>query len=106
MAFEVRAGTRTTSPPAPTRATAPRRARLPCRWRRPSLPTALGIDLVSFLEKNRVREGDVLEILKRLGEGRPGEAVTVGSCGLDKALSLGRESIAWGQQGARTRIPT
>jgi putative selenate reductase molybdopterin-binding subunit len=62
------------------------------------LASQLGVDQVEFVEKNRVREGDVLEILKSLGEGRPGEAVTVGSCGLDKALAIGRQSIAWGQR--------
>jgi len=62
------------------------------------LASELGIDQVEFIEKNQVREGDVLEILKSLGEGRPGEAVTVGSCGLDKALALGRQSISWGQR--------
>jgi putative selenate reductase molybdopterin-binding subunit len=62
------------------------------------LAAELGIDHVEFLEKNRVREGDVLEIMKSLGEGRPGEVVTVGSCGLEKALAQGRQSIAWGRR--------
>jgi putative selenate reductase molybdopterin-binding subunit len=62
------------------------------------LAAELGIDQMEFIEKNRVREGDRLEILKSLGEGRPGEAVTVGSCGLEKALSLGRQSIEWGHR--------
>ncbi|MGA2976535.1 MAG: molybdopterin cofactor-binding domain-containing protein [Spirochaetia bacterium] len=59
------------------------------------LAAELGIDLVEFIEKNRVREGDVLEILKCLGEGRPGAATRVRSCGLDKALAVGRQSIEW-----------
>jgi putative selenate reductase molybdopterin-binding subunit len=62
------------------------------------LAAELGIDQMEFVEKNRVREGDVLEIMKSLGEGRPGEVVTVGSCGLDKALVLGRQSIEWGHR--------
>ena len=36
------------------------------------LAAALGIDLLAFIRKNHVRQGDVLEILKSLGEGRPG----------------------------------
>ncbi len=63
------------------------------------LAAALGIDLLAFIRKNHVRQGDVLEILKSLGEGRPGEAVTVGSCGLDKALEEGAASIGWGVKG-------
>ncbi len=69
------------------------------------LAAELGIDHLAFLEKNRVREGDVLEILKSLGEGRPGEVVTVGSCGLDKALALGRAEHRVGMQRARSQDP-
>jgi putative selenate reductase molybdopterin-binding subunit len=65
------------------------------------LAAQLNIDHLEFLEKNRVREGDVLEILKCLGEGRPGAATRVRSCGLDRALAEGRRSIGWG-----TREPT
>jgi putative selenate reductase molybdopterin-binding subunit len=62
------------------------------------LASALGIDLLTFVRKNHVREGDLLSILKSLGEGRPGEAVTVGSCGLEKALAEGAASIGWGRR--------
>ncbi len=58
----------------------------------------IGMDHLAFIEKNRVREGDVLEILKSLGEGRPGEAVRVSTCGLDKAIAEGRASIGWGRR--------
>ncbi|MGA2614443.1 MAG: molybdopterin-dependent oxidoreductase Mo/Fe-S-binding subunit [Spirochaetia bacterium] len=60
------------------------------------LADALGMDLVSFLDRNHVREGDVLEILKSLGEGRAGAAAHVRSCGLDRALQQGCRSIGWG----------
>jgi len=56
---------------------------------------AIGMDHLAFVEKNRVREGDVLEILKSLGEGRPGAATRVRSCGLEKAILQGRASIDW-----------
>jgi len=72
------------------------------------LASGLGIDQADFLDRNRVREGDVLEILKSLGEGRPGEVATVGSCGLEKALAEGRQSIGWGQRssGADAEVRT
>jgi putative selenate reductase molybdopterin-binding subunit len=60
----------------------------------------LGMDLLSFLDKNHVREGDTLSILKSLGEGRAGVASRVGSCGLDRAVKRGRESMAWGAASA------
>jgi putative selenate reductase molybdopterin-binding subunit len=62
------------------------------------LAAELGMDYLAFIEKNRVREGDVLEILKCLGEGRPGAATRVRSCGLEQALSEGCRSIEWGKR--------
>jgi putative selenate reductase molybdopterin-binding subunit len=64
------------------------------------LAAELGIDQYAFLEKNRVREGDVLEILKSLGEGRPGAATKVQSCGLQKAMEEGARSIGWARHKA------
>jgi putative selenate reductase molybdopterin-binding subunit len=60
------------------------------------LAEKLGMDLVAFLGRNHVREGDVLDILKSLGEGREGSAAHVRSCGLERALSKGSQSIGWG----------
>jgi len=60
------------------------------------LADKLGMDLVGFLDRNHVREGDVLEILKSLGEGRAGAPAHVRSCGLDRALAQGCRSIGWG----------
>ena len=63
------------------------------------LAKELDMDPLDVIETNRVREGEVLEILKCLGEGREGAAVKVESCGLDEALKKGRELIGWGQRG-------
>jgi len=60
------------------------------------LAEKLGMDLAAFLSRNHVREGDVLEILKSLGEGREGAAAHVRSCGLDRALAQGCRSMKWG----------
>ena len=62
------------------------------------LADTLGMDYLEFIEINRVREGSVLEILRCLGEGKAGSAVTVRSCGLEQALSEGREMIGWGRR--------
>ncbi|MBI9103140.1 MAG: molybdopterin-dependent oxidoreductase Mo/Fe-S-binding subunit [Spirochaetales bacterium] len=59
------------------------------------LSAKLGIDHFDFIEKNRIGEGSVLEILKCLGEGREGAVATVGSCGLEGALTRGRKLIDW-----------
>ncbi len=66
----------------------------------------LGMDPLAFLEKNRVREGAMLEILKCLGEGREGVPQLVYSCGLGPALERGAELIEWGVpvEGAEPHI--
>ena len=59
---------------------------------------ALGMDHRDLIEKNRVREGVWLEIMKSLGEGREGAPVKVESCGLGPALERGAEMINWGKK--------
>jgi putative selenate reductase molybdopterin-binding subunit len=59
---------------------------------------ALGMDQLAFLEKNRVREGDVLEIMRSLGEGREGAVVKVGTCGLGEALARGARMMGWDER--------
>lgn len=61
---------------------------------------ALHMDQLAFLEKNRVREGDVLEIMRSLGEGREGVAVKVGTCGLGEALAEGARMMGWEERPA------
>jgi putative selenate reductase molybdopterin-binding subunit len=56
----------------------------------------LGLDPLEFIDKNRVREGAMLEILRCLGEGREGVPQLVHTCGLGPALEQGRKLINWG----------
>jgi putative selenate reductase molybdopterin-binding subunit len=65
---------------------------------------ALGMDQLAFLEKNRVREGDVLEILRSLGEGREGSAVKVATCGLGEALAEGARMMGWKERTAGASV--
>ena len=62
------------------------------------LAAELEMDQLELIEKNRVREGVMLEILKCLGEGREGKPERVASCGLEPALKKGAELIKWGQK--------
>ncbi|MBI4859518.1 MAG: molybdopterin-dependent oxidoreductase Mo/Fe-S-binding subunit [Candidatus Riflebacteria bacterium] len=62
------------------------------------LARELKMDHLELLEKNRVREGAVLEILKCLGEGREGKPELVSSCGLGPALKRGADLIGWGKR--------
>ena len=62
------------------------------------LAEELEMDPLELIEKNRVGEGSMLEILKCLGEGREGTAARVSSCGLEEALKQGAEMIGWGHR--------
>ena len=61
------------------------------------LAEELGMDQMELIEKNRVREGSVLEILRCLGEGREGTPQKVITCGLGPALQEGSKLIEWGK---------
>ncbi|MGL1893436.1 MAG: molybdopterin-dependent oxidoreductase Mo/Fe-S-binding subunit [Spirochaetaceae bacterium] len=60
------------------------------------LADELNMGQLDIIEKNRVHEGDMLEILRCLGEGREGTAQRVVSCGLEPAITQGKEMINWG----------
>ena len=62
------------------------------------LADKLGVDYKTMVEKNHVESGYMLEILKGLGEGREGNVVPVGSCGLTEAIEKGCEMIKWGEK--------
>lgn len=59
------------------------------------LAEILGINQLDLIEKNRVRSGTRIEILRSLGEGRPGAPVTLGECGLGEMLNRGRKAFNW-----------
>ena len=62
------------------------------------LAEKLGVDYKEMVLKNHVEEGYMLNILKGLGEGREGNVVPVGSCGLREAVEKGCEMIEWGKR--------
>ncbi len=69
------------------------------------LAAELGMDQLDLIEKNMVRSGSRLEILKSLGEGRPGAAVTLGACGLDEMVARGRRAFAWDKPKPESDAP-
>ncbi|ADK80521.1 molybdopterin-dependent oxidoreductase Mo/Fe-S-binding subunit [Sediminispirochaeta smaragdinae] len=62
------------------------------------LADELKMDHLKLVEKVRVKEGTMLEILRCLGEGREGTPAPVGSCGLGPALEEGADLIGWGKK--------
>ena len=69
------------------------------------LAAELGMDQLDLIEKNMVRSGSRLEILKSLGEGRPGAVVTLGACGLDEMVARGRKAFAWDKPKPESEDP-
>jgi putative selenate reductase molybdopterin-binding subunit len=59
------------------------------------LAAELGLDQLDMIERNRVRSGTRIDILKSLGEGREGAVVTLGECGLGEMLERGRKAFGW-----------
>ena len=62
------------------------------------LAEKLEMDPLDLIEKNRVGEGTMLEILRCLGEGREGVPALIRSCGLEPALQEGARMIEWGKK--------
>lgn len=62
------------------------------------LAEKLGCDYKDMVLKNHVETGYRLDILKGLGEGREGNIVPVGSCGLREAIEQGCRMIDWGKK--------
>jgi putative selenate reductase molybdopterin-binding subunit len=59
------------------------------------LAAELGIDQLEMIERNRVSSGARIEILRSLGEGREGSAVTLGECALGEMIARGKAAFAW-----------
>ncbi|NLB35169.1 MAG: molybdopterin-dependent oxidoreductase, partial [Elusimicrobia bacterium] len=59
------------------------------------LADELGMDLLEFLKINAVRKGDMLEILKCLGEGQEGIVQPVSSAGIHEAIEKGASMMDW-----------
>ena len=58
---------------------------------------ALGIDHLEMIEKNRVREGQKLDLLGKVGEGKlPSKVPTAYSCALGPILEQGAAGFGWG----------
>lgn len=62
------------------------------------LAEKLNCDYKEMILKNHVETGYRLDILAGLGEGRAGNVVPVGSCGLREAILKGCEMIHWGEK--------
>jgi putative selenate reductase molybdopterin-binding subunit len=52
-------------------------------------------DILSYIKKWHIREGETSEVFKALGEGKEGVGQIIGSCKLDECIDRGAEAIEW-----------
>jgi CO/xanthine dehydrogenase Mo-binding subunit len=52
-------------------------------------------DLLSYIKKWHIREGETSKVFKALGEGKEGIGQIIGSCKLDECIDKGAEAIGW-----------
>jgi len=55
----------------------------------------LDIDLLDYIKKNHIREGETSQVFKALGEGTEGVTQIINSCKLDECIDIGAEEIGW-----------
>jgi len=55
----------------------------------------LDIDLLKFIKKIHIKEGETSKVFEILGEGTEGVSQKIGSCQLDECIDRGAEEIDW-----------
>lgn len=62
------------------------------------LADKIGMDRVEFIDKNCIKEGMNVELMKCIAEGKAGHAPAVNTCGLTDGLRQGAEMIDWSKK--------
>ena len=55
----------------------------------------LGFDIIEFYKKHHIKEGEGSPIFQKMGEGKAGVKMTIGSCGLGKCIEIGVKEFDW-----------
>jgi len=55
----------------------------------------LDIDLLDYIKKNHIREGETSQVFKALGEGTEGVTQIINSCKMDECIDIGAKEIGW-----------
>ena len=55
----------------------------------------LGVDVLEYIKKWHIREGETSPVFEALGEGKEGTAQIIHSCKLDECIDRGAEAIGW-----------
>mgnify|MGYP000893524099 CR=1 FL=1 len=63
------------------------------------LAELLGIDSLEFRRRNAITSGETSPVFRALGEGKAGVEQSIGSCELDRCITLGARAIGWKKRG-------
>ncbi len=55
----------------------------------------MGIDIIEFYKKHHIREGEGSPVFQKMGEGKEGVEMKIGSCGLDRCIDIGVKEFGW-----------
>ena len=62
-----------------------------------------GQDVLDYLKRWHIREGETSRVFEALGEGKEGVAQSIASCRLDECIDLGAEAIGWAEKRDKRR---
>jgi CO/xanthine dehydrogenase Mo-binding subunit len=62
-----------------------------------------GQDVLEYIKKWHIRQGETSQVFEALGEGKEGVAQTVGSCRLDECIDRGAAAIGWSKKRDKRR---
>ncbi|MEZ7890327.1 MAG: molybdopterin-dependent oxidoreductase [Candidatus Wallbacteria bacterium] len=55
----------------------------------------MGIDIIKFYKKHHIKEGEGSPVFQKMGEGKEGVEMKIGSCGLEKCIDIGVKEFGW-----------
>lgn len=58
----------------------------------------LGIDIIKFYQKNHIKSGEGSPVFQKMGEGKAGVVMKIGSNGLDECIKIGVKEFNWYQK--------
>lgn len=64
----------------------------------------MGIDIIEFYKKHHIKEGEGSPVFQKMGEGKEGVEMKIGSCGLLKCIETGVKEFGWYDKFNKKRV--
>ncbi len=64
----------------------------------------LGIDIIEFYKKQHIKKGESSPVFRKMGEGKEGVEMNIGSCGLTRCIDTGVKEFGWYDKFNKKRI--